>query len=208
VLAEERLSEETREAVDQFVAEGREAFRARQYATAARRFEQALELDPASELAASYLELARERQPRGRGARAAGPQPTPAPRVAASGGSEPAQPAPTPGSARITISFNSPIPRGQILVTADGATVAEISFDFTTKGFLGLRRGGSGVVKRVVLMPSGNRTISATLLDDAGVLLGAKTFERHLPAGSDWTLKFDLPSKNAQAAVFLVKVAG
>jgi len=108
----------------------------------------------------------------------------------------------------MTVSFNSPIPRGGILVTVDGATVADIPFEFTTKGILGLRRGGTGTVKRVVLVPSGRRAISATLHDGDGTLIGSQSFERDLPAGSDWTLKFDLPSKDARAAVFLIRVGG
>jgi serine/threonine-protein kinase len=208
LLEEERLGAKTREEVDRLIGEGREAYRARRYSTAAGLFEDALALDPANELAASFLELARERQPRGTSTPRTTAQPTPAQPAASAPRPQPERPAPTPGTARITVSFNSPIASGGILVTIDGATIAEIPFDFTTKGFLGLRRGGSGTVKRVVLVPSGRHTIGATLHDGEGALVGSQTFERDLPAGSDWTLKFDLPSKHAQATVFLVKVGG
>ena len=118
------------------------------------------------------------------------------------------QVAPVPGNARITIAFNSPIASGGILVTVDGATLAEIPFDFTTKGLFGARRGGTGAVKRVVLVPSGRHSITAALRDGEGALRGSQTFDRELPANSDWTLRFDLPSKDATATVFLVRVSG
>ena len=204
-----RLGEAARESVARLVAEGRESYRERQYATAAERFEQALAIDPTNEVAASYLELARERR-QGRASAArpvARPAPTP-PVAAAAPAGEPEQVAPVPGNARITIAFNSPIASGGILVTVDGATLAEIPFDFTTKGLFGARRGGTGAVKRVVLVPSGRHSITAALRDGEGALRGSQTFDRELPANSDWTLRFDLPSKDATATVFLVRVSG
>ena len=205
-----RLDEESREAAARLVAEGRESYRAKQYAAAAQRFEQALELDPANELASSYLELARERRQQ----RASNPRstarPTPPPRAAGAPAPEVAleQPAPVPGNARVTISFSSPISSGTIRVTVDGAAAAEIPFDFGAKNFLGMRRGGTGTVKQVVLVPSGRRTVSATLHDGDGTLRGSQAFDRELPAGSDWTLRFDLPSSDATATVYLVRVSG
>jgi len=198
------------ETVTRLVAEGREAYRGRQYAVAAQRFEQALELDPGNELAASYLELARERQQRRPSSARAEVRPTPLPSSASSpqAAVEPAPAAPETGNARLTISFSSPISSGAIVVTIDGATVAEVPFDFGTKGVFGMRRGGSGTVKRVVVVPAGRHTISATLHDGEGASRGSQTFDCQLPAGSDWTLRFDLPSKEATATVYLVRVSG
>jgi serine/threonine protein kinase len=207
VVEEERLGEAARATVDRLVAEGRESYRQRQYATAAERFEQALEIDPANELAASYLELARERRQGRASTTRTVARPTPPPSAAAPA-TEPERAAPVPGNARVTIAFNSPIPSGAIVVAVDGATVAEVPFDFTTKGLFGARRGGSGAVKRVVLVPSGRHSITATLRDGEGALRGSQTFDRELPAGSDWTLRFDLPSKDATGTVFLVRVSG
>jgi hypothetical protein len=210
MAAATRLDEEGREAAARLVAEGRESYRVKQYAAAAQRFEQALELDPANELAASYLELARERQQQRASTPRSTARPTPPPSAASAPEPEaaPEQPAPVPGNARVTISFSSPIGSGIIVVMVDGAAVAEIPFDFGAKGFLGMRRSGTGTVKRVILLPAGRHTIRATLHDGEGKLLGSQAFERELPAGSDWTLRFDLPSKNAAATVFLVRVTG
>ena len=117
----------------------------------------------------------------------------------------PNRPQPTPGTARITVIFNSPIPAGVIAVTIDGSTIAEIPFDFGTKGFLGLGSRGSGSVKKVLLAPSGRRTVGATLRDAEGAVLGSASFERDLRTGSDWTLRFDQPSKKSRAEIYLVK---
>jgi serine/threonine protein kinase len=210
MAAATRLDEEGREAAARLVAEGRESYRVKQYAAAAQRFEQALELDPANELAASYLELARERQQQRASTPRSTARPTPPPSAASAPQPEAAreQPAAVPGNARVTISFSSPISSGIILVMVDGAAAAEIPFDFGAKGFLGMRRSGTGTVKRVILLPAGRHAISATLHDGEGKLLGSQAFERELPAGSDWTLRFDLPAKDAAATVFLVRVSG
>jgi predicted Ser/Thr protein kinase len=206
-----RLDEESRAAAARLVAEGRESYRTRQYAAAAKRFEAALELDPANELAASYLELARERQQRRSPAPQTPARSTPVPAAAsasAAAAAEAEAALPTPGNARVTISFNSPIGSGTIRVAVDGAAAAEIPFDFGAKGLLGMRRDGTGTVKRVILVPAGRRSLSATLHDGEGVLRGAQSFDRELPAGSDWTLRFDLPSKGASATVYLARVSG
>ena len=55
----------------ELVAEGRRAYRSGNYATAAGHFSAALELDPQSELAADYLELAEDRSRQARQRRCA-----------------------------------------------------------------------------------------------------------------------------------------
>ncbi len=202
-IEEERHNQAAMETVDRLVAEGREAFRDGRFSSAATLFEQALELDGENELAASYLELARERGRRSSSRRAVRPKPTARPTAVAK--TSPNRPQPTPGTARITVTFNSPIPAGVIGVTIDGSTIAEIPFDFGTKGFLGLGSRGSGSVKKVLLAPSGRRTVGATLRDAEGAVLGSASFERDLRAGSDWTLRFDQPSKKSRAEIYLVK---
>jgi hypothetical protein len=208
ILEEERLTQATREAVDRLIGDGRDAYRDGRFSSAATLFEQALELDPDNELAASYLDLARERSRRGGGTarRTAPPTPTARPTVVAA--AAPSRPRPTPGTARITVTFNSPIPAGSITVTVDGSTIGEIPFDFSTKGFLGIGRKGSGSVKKVLLAPSGRRSVGATLRDEEGAVLGTASFDRTLGAGSDWTLRLNLPSKKARAEIFLVEVSG
>jgi hypothetical protein len=194
--------------VDGLIGDGRDAYRDSRFSAAADLFEEALELDPDNELAASYLDLARERgqRPAGTTRRTARPTPTARPTVVAA--AAPHRPRPTPGTARITVTFNSPISTGSIAVTVDGSTIGEIPFDFRTKGFLGRTRKGSGSVKKVLLAPSGRRSVGATLRDGEGVVIGTASFDRRLEAGSDWTLRFNLPSKKARAEIFLVEVSG
>ena len=206
LLTEARLSEANRATVERLIRDGRAAFREGRYGESTTLFEGALELDPSNELAASYLDLARER---GRGSsRRTSARPTPRPQPTRVAATAPQGPAPTPGNARITVSFSSPIQNGMIVVTLDGSTLAEIPFEFDTKGFLGCRKKGSGLVKKVLLAPSGRHTIGATLSDGAGAVIGSASFERQLLTGTDWTLRFDLPAKDARANVYLVKAGG
>jgi serine/threonine protein kinase len=206
-LEKERLGAETHERMVSLVAEGREAFRRGQYRAAADSFEEALELDPENELAASYLDLTRERQRR-RPSVSKTP-PTPVPRSSTpSPVFEQARPQPTPSRARVTVFFSSPIPVGVITLTADDDLVERISFDFSKKGFLGIKRSGSGTVREVVMLPSGQHRFTVTLHDAEAELLGSAVFVRELAPGSDWTLRIDLPSKSSRANIYLVEASG
>jgi hypothetical protein len=194
----------------ELLAEGREMVDREEYRRAALRFEEALGLDPSNDLARSYLDLARERL-------TSGPRPLATPRPGAplevipvQGTTALAGPVarPTPGSARITVFFNSPLNAGTLVVTLDGETLADVTFDFTRKGLLGIKRKGSGQVKRVLLVPSGKHTVGIHLLDAAGGALGEAAFTEVLRAGTDWTLRTDLPDEGQSPRFFLVKATG
>ncbi len=203
---EMRADSRAAERVVELVAEGRRLFRQERYEEAAERFVEALELDPASELAASYLDLARER---GRTTasvpgRAVRPPTQPA-RPGPSSRRE-ARPQPTPGRCRVTVFFRSPLSAGAVVVTVRGVTRQEIPFDFTEKAFFGLRtRKGTGTVKDVFTVPSGEQTLTAELVDAERGSLGTATFRRELEAGSDWSLRIDLPDRDATPSFFLVQ---
>jgi serine/threonine protein kinase len=205
-LEEERLGAATRDRVIELVGEGREAFRAGQYRTAVGHFEEALQLDPENELAESYLDLARERQQRRPSVSAARPTPLPQ-----SSGPPPLaekpRPQPTPARTRVTVFFSSPIPAGVITISTDGDQFERVPFDFTKKGFLGIKRSGGGTVREVVMLPSGQQRITVTLHDGEGKLLGSSAFQPVLAPGSDWTLRIDLPSKSSRASIFLVEAS-
>jgi hypothetical protein len=194
----------------ELLAEGREMVDREEYRRAALRFEEALSLDPSNDLARSYLDLARERL-------RSGPRPHATPRPGAPLEPIPVQETtaragplarPTPGSARITVFFNSPINAGALVVTLDGETLADVPFDFTRKGLLGIKRKGSGQVKRVLLVPSGQHTIGIQLLDADRGAVGEATFTEALRAGTDWTLRTDLPDEEQSPRFFLVKATG
>jgi tRNA A-37 threonylcarbamoyl transferase component Bud32 len=203
-----RSSAETQGRVESLISDGREKYRAGRFSDAIKLFREALGLDPTSELATSYLELAEERE-RGAGRRTGRSRPS-VPELRTSGSLPPARDTaarPTPGTTRITLFFNSPLNAGAVVMTLDGDTVAEVPFDFTNKGFLGIKKKGSGVVKRVVLVPSGARTVGVELRGDAGENLGRRDFSERLPAGSDWTLRVDLPKPGAEPGFFLVRTS-
>ena len=206
-IEEDRTSSETQKRVSALVAEGRQAYRRGKYTTAAARFREALELDPQSELAMDYLELAEDRSRQARRRRSAS-----APARASERELElPALgvPAakPKPGNARITLYYKCPINAGVVTVVADGVTIAEIPFDHTQKGFLGLKTEGKGTIKRVFLTSSGTRTMAVTLSDRKRGVIGSKTFRETLPAGSEWSLKIDQPRASSEASFYLIRTS-
>ncbi|MCP4895899.1 MAG: protein kinase [bacterium] len=201
-LLQEQANAETQRRVDEIVTEGRDLYHRGQYRNAADRFREALELEPEHEIAVSYLELSEERlraaarrSPSNRTSRArqqSAAVPTPVAR-------------PTPGTSRITVNFNSPINAGRVLITFNGQTLADIPFDFTKKGFLGIKKQGQGQVKRVLLTPSGRHTLAVELIDRERGSMGSQTFEKTFRAGTDWALRIDLPKDSARAGFYLVE---
>ncbi len=202
-LEAERSSAATQQQVAALVGEGRQLLRGGSTAAAAARFRAALELDPQHELAASYLELAQERAA-GERARAAGGPPA----AAGRGPAAPLPPAPTPlpgsGIARVTLSFDSPLSAGTVALTLNGEALAEVPFDFSSKGFLGRTKKGRGSVRRVVLTPSGEHVLGVELRVPERGVLGSASFARSFGPDSDWTLRVDLPRETATPGFFLV----
>ncbi len=188
-----------REEAATLLDEGKALYRRGRYGEAARRFSRAAELDPENELAANFLELARERQRASR-TRAARPTPRTVRR-----GRTGIRPTPTPGMARLTVYFNSPINAGTITVTIGGETLGVIPFDFTRKGFLGRKKKGTGVVKKVFAIPSGRRTIGVQLTGAEQGPLGYRSFEETFPDGTNWTLRIDMPDAGSRPQFFLVR---
>lgn len=181
------------------VDEGRHLYRSGRFRQAASRFEAALEIEPENDLASSFLELSRER---GRAINRSRVRPTPrtihtAPKAVA--------PTPTPGTARLTVYFNSPINAGAVTITLGGKNLSVIPFDFTKKGFLGAKRKGSGLVKRVFLIPSGRRTLGVRVDGTEEGLLGHRSFEKLFPSGTNWTLRIDMPNAQSRPQFFLVR---
>jgi serine/threonine protein kinase len=199
----ERTSAATQRRVAELVAQGRQLYRSADYHESAGLFREALDLDPLNEIAASYLELSEERLRRP-AARA-----TTSSARAPSGGSRPPVPSqaatPASGIARVTLSFDSPLSSGSVILTLNGESLAEVPFDFSSQGFLGFKRKGRGTVRRVVLTPSGSHTIGVQLIGENGQPLGSARFEKELAPESVWTLRIDLPSNRATPGFFLVQ---
>ncbi len=199
-----RSGEEARARAQALVATGRDDYRAGRFARAVESFEAALELDPGHELAASFLELARERR-RAEARPRSGPQPQ-APRTAPPPGAadEAGRTVAPAGTARITVTFNSPLNAGSIVITQDAEVLAQIPFDFTRKGALGIKRRGTGLVQRVIQTSSGEHRIGVELHDAERGVVGRAVLDRRFAAGSEWTLRIDQPSATAEPGFFLV----
>lgn len=195
-----------RNRVEDLVVEGREAYRKGRYQGAVQLFEQALDIDAGHELASSYLELASERlketqrQPTRRTTptrttAAASAQPRPVPPKAA----------PIPGLVKIHLRFDSPLNSGHLTVTLDGESLEEIPFDFSRKGLLGIKRKGTGTLRRTLIAPSGHHTIGIKLFSKTMGAPAEASFEENLVAGSQWSLRTDLPSAKARPSFFLIR---
>jgi len=203
----ERTSASTQAQVSELVSQGRKAYRSGSYVTAAELFREALSLDPQSELASDYLALAedRSRQTRRR--------PTTTSRQRATGDEltlnrvgVPAV-APVPGNARITLYYVCPINAGSITIAVDGEALSEIPFDHTKKGFLGVKTEGQGTIKRVLLAPSGARTIAVTVTDRKRGVIGGTTFSETLPTDSEWTIRITQPKSSADPSFSLIRTS-
>jgi len=201
-LRARRAASEAHRRAEALVREGRKLYRSGRYRSAAARFKRALAVEPDNELAASFLDLARARGRR----RSTGRRPTArAPSAGAAPRRTGGKAAVRPGFARLTVSFNSPINAGTILVTMDGATLLQEPFDFTRRVFLGFKKKGTGLVRRTVLAPSGRHTLGVQLSDAERGPLGFASFTKTLEPGSEWTLRIDLPAGDAKASFFLVQ---
>jgi predicted Ser/Thr protein kinase len=203
----ERTSAENQQRVAELVAEGRRLYRAGDYVDAKNVFSEALELDPQNEIAASYLELSEERVQRAQARRTTTGRTTRATGASTTAAAPLPTPTPASGIARVTLSFDSPISSGVVTITLDGESLAEVPFDFSSKGFLGVKRKGRGTVRRVVLTPSGTYEVGVQLFGEERSLLGAKSFKKTLAPDSRWTLRVDLPNARAEPGFFLVQSA-
>jgi hypothetical protein len=94
-----------------------------------------------------------------------------------------------------------------VQVTLDGESLADVPFDFSAKGILGLRRKGTGALKRVILTPSGQHRVGVQLVDAERGLLGSKSFAVDLSPESRWSLRVDMPTAAAEPSFFLVRSA-
>jgi predicted Ser/Thr protein kinase/tetratricopeptide (TPR) repeat protein len=168
--------------------EGKALLRERRWREAQSRFQRAVDLVPTDAVAREYLDLAREHQlvPR--------PQPvrTPVTVVAV---------APTPtavvGEARLELYFNSPVSVGSIVLKLDDEALADKPFDFRSKGFLGIRRKGTGVIEDAYSVKSGDHRLFIRLADGEGALLGEQTLPVSFSAAGRYVLKVEMDGEQS-----------
>jgi serine/threonine protein kinase len=179
--------------------EGKALLRDRRWRDAQDRFARALELVPGDSVTKEYFDLAREHQlvPR--------PQPARTPVVAAA-------PSPTPpppeGPARLELYFNSPLSTGSLVLRLDGQELADKPFDFRTKGFLGIRRKGTGVIEDAYNVASGDHRLLVRLVDGDGALLGEQTLPASFVRGGRYVLKVEMDGERSVPRFNLTAVKG
>ena len=112
-----------------------------------------------------------------------------------------------PGTARITVYYVCPVNAGSITVAVDGETISDIRFDHTKKGFLGIKMEGQGTIKRVILAPSGARSVAVTLTDRKRGVIGSRTFTTTLDKDSEWTIRIDQPKSSVDPSFSLIRTS-
>lgn len=146
-------------------------------------FQAVLELDPENVLAQRGLELSRG----GGGARPGEAQ------VQRVGHVTPT--APATGAARLELYFNSPLTKGEFELELDGALLGRKVFDFGSKGFLGIRKRGTGIVEDAFPVAAGSHKLLVRLKGERGEVLGEQVFTAQLAAGARYALRVEMFSE-------------
>ena len=190
---EQTRADEVRAAA--LLEEGKGLLREGRWRQAQSRFEQVIGLVPSGELAdvaGQYRDLARDR--------VRAPRSEPVTKTAAVGGSVPAASrpaAPVPADTRLELYFNSPMSTGSVELDLDGQALARKTFDFSTRGFLGIRRRGTGIVEDSVVVPTGAHLLTVRLRDEDGNLKGEQQIHASFVADARSVLKIEMPDDRA-----------
>jgi eukaryotic-like serine/threonine-protein kinase len=179
--------------------EGKALLRERRWREAQNRFQRVVDLVPSDAVAREYLDLAREHQlvPR--------PRPVRTPVVVV--GAAPAPAAPV-GDARLELYFNSPLSVGSIMLRLDDEALADKPFDFRSKGFLGIRRKGTGVIEDAYKVKAGDHRLLVRLADGGGALLGEQTLPVSFAGGGRYVLKVEMDGEQSVPRFNLTAVRG
>ena len=102
-----------------------------------------------------------------------------------------------PADTRLELYFNSPMSTGSVELDLDGQALARKTFDFSTRGFLGIRRRGTGIVEDSVVVPTGEHILTVRLRDEDGNLKGEQQIHASFGAGARSVLKIEMPDDRA-----------
>jgi len=136
-----------------------------------------------------WAEYVRERA---RSPRASRPEPVIAVRAAPT-----ATPPATDGQARLELYFNSPLPAGSVEIEADGRQVSSKPFSFYQKGFMGLKKEGTGVVQDAYAVAAAARSLTVRLRAEDGRLLAEQSLPASFFNDGRFMLKIEMDGKQA-----------
>ena len=171
----------------QLQAQGKELVRQNRWREAEAAFAEALSLQPDDQLSRDYLDYVRERS---RSPRATPPQRLATAARAAATPTRP--PAAASGPARLDLYFNSPLTVGEIELQLDGQPLARRPFDYTERGFLGIKRKGTGIVTERFTVPAGGHDLTVRLHGEDGRLLGEQVFRASFGAEERFSLRIEM----------------
>jgi predicted Ser/Thr protein kinase len=168
--------------------EGKALLRERRWREAQSRFQRVLELSPGDGVSREYLELARDHQlvPR--------PQPGRPPVTSVREAPIPAAPL---GNARLDFYFNCPISVGSYLIKLDDQQLVDKTFDFRSKGFLGIRKEGSGVIEDAFTVKAGDHKVAVRLTGADGALVGEQSLPVSFATDGRYVLKIEMDGRQA-----------
>ncbi|MBP1621269.1 MAG: serine/threonine protein kinase [Acidobacteria bacterium] len=176
-----------RERAAQLQAQGKELVREGRWREAEAAFSESLALVPDDQLSRDYLDYVRER--------ASSPRATPPPRLASAArtAATPARPTgPAAGPARVDLYFNSPLTLGEVELLLDGQPLARRPFDHSERGFLGVKRKGTGIVTDRFSVPGGRHDLAVRLRGEEGRLLGEQVFRGTFAAEQRLSLRIEM----------------
>ena len=176
-----------RERAAELQAQGKELVREGRWREAEAAFAEALALVPDDQLSRDYLDYVRERS--------RSPRATPPPRLAsaARATATPARPSgAATGPARVDLYFNSPLTLGEVELLVDGQPLARRPFDYTERGFLGVKRKGTGIVTDRFSVPGGRHDLAVRLRGEGGRLLGEQVFRGAFAAEQRLSLRIEM----------------
>jgi len=175
------------ERVAQLQVQGKEFVRQNRWREAEAAFQEVLSLQPDDQLSRDYLDYVRERS--------RSPRATPPARLttAARTAATPARPAAAAsGPARLDLYFNSPLTVGEVELLLDGQPLARRPFDHTERGFLGVKRKGTGIVTDRFTVPAGSHDLAVRLRGEEGRLLGEQVFRTSFGAEERFSLRIEM----------------
>jgi len=204
-MEEESNSKETHFRARALRNEGQSLYRQGRYREAITSLKESLRLEPEDELALSYLELARERTRIRKTPLRTGSSPG---RVSSkkrgSSSAKTKEESSSTGLAAIALHYDAPLNSGLISITIDGEPLTEINFDFTKKGFLGIKKKGTGKIEKRLTLPSGKHKIGIFLTSPDMPKPSRKVFDKDLPPKSRWNLRIDQPSPGSAPSFYLL----
>jgi hypothetical protein len=86
---------------------------------------------------------------------------------------------------------------GSLVLKLDGQELADKPFDFRTRGFLGIKKKGTGIIEDAYRVAAGSHRLLVRLVDGEGSLVGEQTLPATFAGGGRYALKVEMDGEHA-----------